>query len=193
MQHPSCRRRRRAAAYARAIAAASALALLSGCGLFESSSSSAKDEKPAAVCPPATILRPLAQTAVFAPGAAAQPMGVAFYGVLSEVDAKCEQAGDAVRASLNVVVIGERGPAAKSDSAELQYFVAVTGPDQSVLSKRSFPVQIAIPPGTRRAGVTEHIEEMIPLGGRTAGELSIVLGFQQGPEVIEFYKHFRGR
>ena len=183
--------RQRAAAYARAVVAASAFALLSGCGLF--GSSSAKDEKPAAACPGAMILRPLSQTAVFAPGAAAQPMGVAFYGVLSEVDAKCERAGDSLRASLDVVVVGERGPAAKSDSAELQYFVAVTGPDQSVVSKRSFPVQIAIPPGTRRAGVTDHIEETIPLGGRPASELNIVLGFQQGPEVVEFYKHFRGR
>lgn len=192
MPDPSSRRGR-AAAYARAIAGASALALLSGCGLFGSSSSSAKDEKPAATCPGATILRPLAQTAVFGPGATAQPAGVAFYGVLSEVEAKCERAGDSVRASLDVVVIGERGPAAKSESVELQYFVAVTGPDQTVISKRSFPVQITVPPGTRRAGVTDHIEETVPLGGRPVSDLSIVLGFQQGPEVVEFYKHFRGR
>jgi hypothetical protein len=187
----SCRRRQPIAPCARALVAAIGVASLSACGLF--GASSAKDEKPAAACPSAAILRPLAQTAVFAPGAAAQPMGVAYYGVLSEVDAKCERAGDAVRASLDVVVVGERGPAAKGDAVDLQYFVAVTGPDQSVLSKRSFPVQIAIPPGTRRAGVTEHIEETIPLGGRPASELNIVLGFQQGPEVVEFYKHFRGR
>ncbi|HEX6441174.1 MAG TPA: hypothetical protein VF007_03240 [Stellaceae bacterium] len=191
MEFPSCRPRQRAAAHARALVAAIALALLSGCGLF--GSSSAKDEKSAATCPAAAILRPLAQTAVFAPGAKPQPMGVAFYGVLSEVNAQCERAGDAVRASLDVVVVGERGAAAKGDAVDLQYFVAVTGADQSILSKRSFPVQITIPPGTRRAGVTDHIEETIPLGGRPASELNIVLGFQQGPEVVEFYKQFRGR
>jgi hypothetical protein len=191
VRYPSCRARQRAAAFARALSAAGAVALLSGCSLF--GSSEAKDEKPIAACPTTAILRPLAQTAVFAPGAAAQPMGVAFYGVLSDVDVKCERAGDAVRAALNVVVIGERGPAAKGEAAELQYFLAVTGPDQSIISKRSFPVQIAIPPGTRRAGVTDHIEETIPLGGRPAGDLNIVLGFQQPPDVVEFYKHFRGR
>jgi len=175
-----------------------ALAALSGCGTvsswFSSSSPPEAKARPAAPCPSAVILRPLAQTAVFAPGAARQPMGVAFYGVLSDVDAKCETAGGAVRASLDVVVVGERGPAAaKADSVELQYFVAVTGADQSILSKRSFPLRIAIPPEAKRAGITDHIEEMIPLAGRAPGDLSIVLGFQQSPEIVDYYRHFRGR
>jgi hypothetical protein len=191
VEFPSCRSGQRAATYARVLGAAIGVVLLSGCGLF--GFSSGKDETPAAGCPAAAILRPLSQTAVFAPGANPQPMGVAFYGVLSEVNAKCERAGDAVRVALDVVVVGERGPAAKSEAVDLQYFVAVTGADQSIISKRSFPVQIAIPPGTRRAGVTDHIEETIPLGGRPASELNLVLGFQQGPEVVDFYKRFRGR
>ena len=170
--------------------AAASVALIAGCGLFGSSSD---DAKPTATCPTAAILRPLSQTAVFAPGAPAQPVGVAFYGVLSEVTVKCERVGDAVRASLDVVVIGERGPASQGDAAVLQYFVAVTGPDQAILSKRSFPVQISLPSGAKRAGITDHIEETIPLGGRPPGDVNVVLGFQQTPQVIDFYKHFRGR
>ena len=175
------------------------LAALSGCGWVSSpvgwfSSSSESSGPPAAACPSAVVLRPLAQTAVFERGAARQPMGVAFYGVLSEVIAKCERAGDALRASLDVIVIGERGPAAgKADGIDLQYFVAVTGPDQAVLSKRSFPIHVAIAPDARRAGVTDHIAETIPLAGRSPGELSIVVGFQQSPEIVDFYRHFRGR
>jgi hypothetical protein len=174
------------------------VAALSGCSWVSSPSgwfsSSAESGAPAASCPSAAILRPLAQTAVFAPGAARQPMGVAFYGVLSDVEAKCEPAGGALRASLDVVIVGERGPAGgKADRLDLQYFVAVTGPDQAILSKRSFPVHIAVPADSRRAGVTDHIEETIPLTGRSPGELNIVLGFQQSPEIVEFYRHFRGR
>lgn len=170
------------------------LAALSGCSWVPWFSSSAGSGAPAAACPNAAILRPLAQTAAFAPGAPRQPMGVAFYGILSDVEAKCELAGGAVRASINVVVVGERGPAAgKADSLDVQYFVAVTGPDQAILSKRSFPVRIAIPPDARRAGVTDHIEETIPLAGRPPGELSIVLGFQQTPDIVDFYRNFRGR
>jgi hypothetical protein len=75
----------------------------------------------------------------------------------------------------------------------LQYFVAVTGPDQAILSKRSFPVRVSLPSGAKRGGITDHIEETIPLGGRPPGDLTIVVGFQQTPEAIDFYKHFRGR
>jgi hypothetical protein len=175
------------------------VALLSGCGTVGSlnpfSSSSAQSKAPpAAPCPSAVVLRPLAQTAVFAPGAARQPIGVGFYGFLSDVDARCEGVGGAVHLSLDVVAIGERGPAAgKGDSVDLQYFVAVTGADQAILSKRSFPVRIAIPADAKRAGITDHIEETIPLGGRAPGDLSIVLGFQQSPEIVDFYRHYRGR
>jgi hypothetical protein len=172
------------------------LAALAGCGTVTSwfSSSPAQPAPAAAPCPSAVILRPLAQTAVFAPGAARQPTGVAFYGLLSDVDAKCEALGGAVHVSLDLVVIGERGPAGgKGDSVDLQYFVAVTGADQAILSKRSFAVRIAIPADAKRAGITDHIEETIPLAGRPPGDLSIVLGFQQSPEIVDFYRHFRGR
>lgn len=164
------------------------IATLSGCSWL--GIGSASKAPPAPTCPTAAVLRPLSQTAVFAPGAARQPLGVAFYGVLSDVSVKCEGGV----ASLDVVVVGERGPAAGgATSVDLQYFVAVTGPDQSILSKRSFPVRIAVPGDARRAGVTDHIEEPIALAGRSPGDLNIVLGFQQTPEVVEFYRHFRGR
>jgi hypothetical protein len=168
------------------------LAALSGCSWLPFSTASSGP--PPVSCPSAAILRPLAQTAVFAPGAARQPMGVAFYAILSDVEAKCEPAGDALRAALDIVVVGERGPAGgKMDGLDVQYFVAVTGPDQAILSKRSFPVHIAVPGDSRRAGVTDHIEETIPLTGRSPSELNIVLGFQQSPEIVDFYRHFRGR
>jgi len=69
----------------------------------------------------------------------------------------------------------------------------VTGPDQSILGKRQFPVRIAFDTSQKRAGVTDHIEETIPLGGRQGTDLTLDLGFQQSPEVVDFYKRFRGR
>ncbi len=176
---------------ARAAQAAALFGLLalSGCGWFSSSSST-----PAEVCPSAVILRPLANTAVFGPAQQRRPESVAFYGLLSEVDSKCDLAADSVRLKLDVIVIGERGPASgKADAVDLTYFVAVTGPDEAVLSKKPFSVHIPFEANQRRAGITDHIEESIALGGRKASDISVVLGFQQSPEIVDFYKHFRGR
>jgi len=173
--------------------ALSGLAALSGCGWF-SSSPAEPAAASAETCPTAAILKPLSQTAVFAPGAPRQPTGVAFYGILSEVESKCTRSGDAVLVALDTVIIGERGPAAgAATGVDLQYFIAATGPDQTILSKRTLPVQIAIPAGTRRAGITDHIEEWVSLGGRSPADVNVVLGFQQTPEVVQFYKNFRGR
>ncbi|MBO0735950.1 MAG: hypothetical protein J2P48_05195 [Alphaproteobacteria bacterium] len=161
---------------------------LAGCSWFSSGPS-----KQTEACPTAVILRPLANTAVFGPAPERRPDNVAFYGLLSDADLKCENTGGGVRISLDTIVVGERGPAAKGDSVDLQYFVAVTGPDQSILSKKPFAVRIAFEPNQRRAGVTDHIEQNIPLAGQKASDLNVLLGFQQSPEVIDFYKNFRGR
>ena len=164
------------------------LLTLSSCGWLSPSSS-----KPTEACPSAVILRPLSNTAVFGPAPERRPDNVAFYGLLSEADLKCEYTGDALRMILDVVVVGERGPAAKADSVDFQYFVAVTAADQSILGKRTFPVRIVFDTPQKRAGVTDHIEQTIPLGGRKGTDLSVIVGFQQSPEVVDFYKHFRGR
>jgi hypothetical protein len=161
---------------------------LSGCGWFSSSSSRATE-----ACPSAVVLRPLSNTAVFGPAPERRPDNVAFYGLLSEADLKCEYSGDAVRIALDAIVVGERGPAAKGDSVDLPYFVAVTGPDQTVLARNPFAVRVAFEGTQKRAGVTDHIEETVPLGGRKGADLNVLLGFQQSPEVVDFYKHFRGR
>lgn len=165
---------------------------LAGCSWLPWSGGSSA---PATTCPTAAILAPLRQTAVFAPGAERQPLGVAFYGILDDVSIKCEESAGALRLSLDVVVIGERGPAAHgAGTVDLQYFLALTGPGQTVLRKRSFADRVVIPAGTPRAGITDHIEEVVPLAGLPpTGQLTVALGFQQSPEVVEFYRHFRGR
>ena len=161
---------------------------LSGCSWFSSSA-----PKQAEGCPSAIVLRPLSNTAVFGAAAERRPDNVAFYGILSEADLKCEYGGANLKIALDAIVIGERGPAAKGDVVDLPYFVAVTAPDQSIVSKLPFAVRIVFDSTQKRAGVTDHIEETIPLDGRKGSDLNVLLGFQQTAEVVDFYKHFRGR
>jgi len=162
---------------------------LSGCGMLSPSSASKQDE----ACPSAIVLRPLSNTAVFGAAPERRPDNVAFYGLLSEADVKCEYSGGNVKIALDAVIVGERGPAAKGDVLDLPYFVAVTGPDQSIIRKRPFAVRIVFEGTQKRAGVTDHLEETVPLDGRKGSDLNVLLGFQQSPEVVDFYKHFRGR
>jgi hypothetical protein len=166
------------------------LVALGGCSWLPSSSSSKSTTEP---CPSAVILRPLAQTAVFGSAPERRPDNVAFYGILSEADLKCEYTPGALHMNLDVIVVGERGPAAQGDAVDLNYFVAVTGPDQTILSKKPFAVRVVFDTPQKRAGVTDRIEETIPLGGHKGSDLTVNVGFQQSPEVVDFYKHFRGR
>jgi hypothetical protein len=175
--------------------------MLGGCGItssvFGSSAGKgapAKEAESTSACPNAVILRPLANTAVFAPGAPVRPDSVAFYGILSDVTAKCDRVAGAVQVRLSVVLVAQRGPVAQGDGVDLDYFVAVLARDRSILAKRPFAVHITFPTADKvRAGVTDHIEEAIPLTGLAPNQFAIVLGFQQSPEVVDFYKHYSGR
>lgn len=171
-------------------AALFALALLSGCSFGWLPWG---HKQPAEACPAAVALEPLKNTAVFAPGTNPAPQNVAFYGIIDEVDSKCEYQGGAVRLTLAVVVIGQLGPKASGPAVDFDYFVAVTGPGQSILAKTPFHVHIVFPPDKKRAGITDHIEETVPLQGERGSELTVNVGFQQSPQVVDFYRHFRGR
>jgi len=154
-------------------------------------------QKPAnPACPITVILHPLANTAVFGPTAAPgdlKPLNVAWYGVFSDVSATCTMSGDTLHAALDNVIVAERGPAAHGNDVDLNYFVSLTGSDQSILGKKSFSVHIAVGDKDKRGGVSDHVEVAFSTGGRPLSDLNITLGLQESPQAIEFYKNFRGR
>lgn len=163
---------------------------LTGCGHLPFSNS----DESAAACPAAIVLKPLAQTAVFNKAdMAVRPTDVMYYGILSEIDAKCATNGDTLQVSLDVILAAERGPATKGDSVDFTYFIAVLGPGDQLMGKKSYGVRIGVPQTSKRAGVTDHIQAEIPLGGQAPGALRIAAGFQQTPQDVVFYEHFRGR
>ena len=172
------------------VVALAAMAALGGCGTV----SGLFKGKPQEACPSAVVLQPLANTAVFAPGTTElSPEHVAFYGLISEVDARCEYTREGMRMHLDVIVIGQRGPAAHADEVDLTYFVAVVGPGDRIISKKPFGVHVVFQKEALRAGVTDRIEELIPPTAGRGSDLAFDVGFQQTPQDIEFYKHFRGR
>ena len=74
-----------------------------------------------------------------------------------------------------------------------RYFAAVADSASGSAASASSGHSAKTRTSGKRSGVTDHIEETIALGGRQGTDLNIVVGFQQSPEVVDFYKKFRGR
>src|SRR5579864_1235981 len=184
-------RHHRSAAAASAVVALALLSACSGGGWNPFAKKSVSAAAPA--CPVAAILRPLANTVVFTPGAEQKPLYVSWNGIFSDITATCRLEGDILHASLDNVIIGERGPAGRSNDVDFNYFVALTALDQSILGKKLFSVHVTVAPDAKRAGVTDHVEVAFSTGGRALSDLNLMVGFQLTPDAVQFYKNYRGR
>jgi hypothetical protein len=181
---------------AAALLAALAFIALASCSWMPFGGRKGDNPAAGAACPIAVILKPLANTAVFRPGAGPdpKPVDVAFYGIFSDISASCQPAGDALRVAVDNVIAAERGSAAaQGNDVDLTYFVSLTASDQTVLGKKSFAVHVSLADRARRGGVNDHVEIVFPTGGRPITDLNITAGFQQSQAAIQFYKNFRGR
>jgi hypothetical protein len=153
-----------------------------------------KDEPAGPSCPIAAVLRPLVNTARLRPGTEQKPFNVEWYGVYTDIQSSCKITGDTLHASLDSIIVAERGPSVRGNDVDFSYFVALTtASDQTVLGKSSFSVHVTVPERAKRAGVNDHVEVVFATGGRPISDLNIMVGFQQPAEAIEFYKHYRGR
>ena len=177
---------------AAALLAAFGLAWLASCSWVPFVGKKA-DKGAAPACPVAVILKPLANTAVFNPNSELKPLNVAWYGIYSDISVTCNVNGDTLLATLDNVIVAERGPAGRGNDVDLNYFVSLTGPDQSILGKKTFAVRVTLPDKAKRGGVSDHVEVAFNLGGRPVSDLNITAGFQESQQAIEFYKNFRGR
>jgi hypothetical protein len=178
-----------------ALLTAFGISALTGCSSISVPFFGKKSEAAATpACPAAVILHPLANTAVFNTGGGdLKPLNVTWYGVFSDISTSCKIAGDTLHASLDNIIVAERGPAVRGNDVDLNYFVALTAGDQTILGKKSFSVHVTIPDTSKRGGVSDHVEVAFATGGHPLADLTITVGFQQSPQAIEFYKNFRGR
>ncbi|HXP04597.1 MAG TPA: hypothetical protein VN808_10790 [Stellaceae bacterium] len=176
---------------AAAASAVVAFALLSACSLNPFAKKSESAAAPG--CPVAAILRPLANTVAFGSGAEQKPLYIAWNGVFSDVTATCRLEGDTLHASLDNVIVAERGPAGRGNDVDFNYFVALTASDQTILGKKLFSVHVTVAPDGKRSGINDHVEVAFSTGGRPLSDLNLVVGFQLDPTVVQFYKNYRGR
>jgi hypothetical protein len=175
-----------------ALLAAFGLAVLASCSLNPFGGKKA-DQAAAPACPVAVILKPLANTAIFSPNTELKPINVAWYGIYSDISVTCNVNGGTLVATLDNIIVAERGPAGRGNDVDLNYFVSLTGPDQAILGKKTFAVHVTLPDKAKRGGVSDHVEVSFATGGRPISDLNITAGFQESQQAIEFYKNFRGR
>jgi hypothetical protein len=179
---------------AAALLAAFGLALLASCSYIPFVGK--KSEKAASpTCPVGVILHPLANTAVFNLTATGdlKPLDVTWYGVYSDMSVSCTITGDTLHAVIDNVIVAERGPAAKGNDVDFNYFVSLTGPNQVILGKKSLAVHVTVPDKAKRSGVNDQVELAFAMGGHPVADLNITAGFLQTPQAIQYYKNFRGR
>jgi hypothetical protein len=181
---------------AAALVAVFGVAVLASCSWVPFVGKKEADKPAGPTCPIAVILHPLANTALFTPNIAPsdlKPPNVAWYGIYSDVSASCTMTGTTLHASLDNVIVAERGPAAHGNDIDLNYFVSLTGPNQAIFGKKSFSVHVTVPDKAKRSGVSDHVEVAFSTGGQPLSNLNITVGLQESPQAIEFYKNFRGR
>ena len=106
---------------------------------------------------------------------------VGFTAEIDRVRSLCRYFGEApIVADMDITMTVGRGPAAATDAATYELFVAVTRKNIDVIEKAVFPVTVRFPEGVDRLTVTEHIDEIsIPRANEgTSGEnFEIITGF----------------
>jgi len=141
-------------------------------------------------CPRAFALFDASRMAEFRGDGAERFENVGFTGEISKVRSLCRYFADRpIDADLTIDFDLGRGPAAGSDTATYNYFVAVTRKNIDVIEKVNFPLTVTFPTGQDRVSVTETIDQIqIPRANdTTSGEnYEIIVGFLVTPEQRAF-------
>jgi len=167
--------------------AVGALLMLSGCGVFD------REVKPP--CPRVGILGDAATMIQFRPGAGRDLTDVEFEAEIIGFTGDCEFRNRNAQAvvTVNVQIVGARGPAAKGDSMTVPFFVAIVDRDQRILARETFASKIDFPAGRRRAGVAEEMEQKIPIpADRRSSDFEILIGLQLGQAQLDYNRQKRG-
>lgn len=138
-------------------------------------------------CPRVSILEDAAQLVAFRPGAGRDLTDVTLRGVVAGFDGGCEYFDDHVQVAMRLSILAERGPAAGSNEADLEYFIAIADPEERILNKEVFTTNVTFPTGGSQAGTVETLDYRIPLDQLAAGRFyRILVGFQLTPEQLEY-------
>jgi hypothetical protein len=156
------------------VAAVAALAVVAaGCSVIY------PDRKKGPPCPGGVIVRDLSHMTVFRPGAGRDITDIVFEARLPHITVACKYDDQGVEVQTALTLIGARGPANTTRTANLSYFVAILDPKNKIIAKKVFASDLRFPPNVDRGSTTDELVERIPVGkGVSAAEYVVVTGFQ---------------
>ena len=148
---------------------------------------------PAGPCPRVSIVSDAATVTQFAPGPGRDLIDIEYEAEIVQVAPGCSYGRDGrITAITTIALAATRGPAARSGTANLVFFVAVIDQNERVLVRARFGSAVQFDPNRRRAGVEEEIEEIIPLAaGLDGAAYEILVGFELTGDQLDFNRSRR--
>ncbi len=161
-----------------------ALPLLSGCN-------NGGEQFPP-VCPRPAILGDAADLSRFT-GTGRDITDSIFAGRITGIAGSCKRDGPrTVVATISVGIDLTRGPASRSRTADIAYFVAVSEGDR-VLDKRIYPLRADFPENTDRLRLEgDSVDLRLPVTAqKSAGSYQVIVGFQLTPAELAYNRAHR--
>ena len=173
-------------------AGGAALAVLAA-GLALSLAACSGGEKDTRACPHVEIVEDLSRLVKFRDGPGRDPSDVLYAARLDDAKSSCRYDKGGVTVDMTATITGQRGRAgAKLPAGAVTYFVAITDGSKNIIAKRDFTSRLLFS-DAGYARLDDELEQRVPLPTPkptdplpTAGDHTIILGFQLTPEQIDF-------
>ena len=137
--------------------------LITGCNTVSEINPFSKDVIDVA-CPTIGILKEAEKLTRFRPGGGRESADVLIEARISRAVGKCRVTQSKLIAdvSAGIEVLADSGPEFKESKAELEYFVAVTGPDGEIVSRESFSLTLEFEKDSKKARTFDYLSFSIP-------------------------------
>jgi hypothetical protein len=150
--------------------------LLTSCSWFR--------KEPPRACPRLGIVADAADLVRYRPGGGRDITDQLFTARIGDVAGSCGVDKTSANIDMKVSILAERGAAMTDAGADVEYFVAVTGPGDRILAKETFRTRFDFA-GRNRTGVAEELTQRIPLPADSdPAAYAILVGFQLSPDEL---------
>jgi hypothetical protein len=143
-----------------------------------------------AKCPSAGILADASALMVFRANAPMDPSGELYrVGVDSvQTDCKLDEDAQTATSSLDINFHASRTPNGMAADYSAPYFVAVTGPDGRILSRKTYLIAFSFAPNQASVTFSDHINEAVikPDRGKTPPDYQLLTGLQLTREQLDY-------